>query len=109
MEMYTERFYDWLVGYLDGCDPIELIAHGALPREYEPAARDIIQLLPSLPDPETAAKAIYAALLDGYGNSKEVVGEVERYRELAGHVLFAWQRRTDLFRSMGLNSEPKDD
>lgn len=96
----VERFYDWLVGYLDGSDPVELISAGAPPREYEPEARDIMRLLPKLSDPEAAAQQIYAAFLDGYENSKTIVGEIDKYRILVGKIFFAWQRRDQIFKQL---------
>ena len=97
MPISTNNFYHWLANYLEGYDPVKLIAGGAPPREYESLARDIVELLPSLASCEVASDRIYAMFLEGFGDSKEIVGDPNQYRELASHVWFAWQRKNDLF------------
>ena len=96
MPISTQNFYHWLAGYLEGYDPVKLIAGGAPPGEYESEARDIVELLPNLDSLEMAADKIYRLFLEGY--SKEIVGDPDQYEEIASHVLFAWRRKNDLFR-----------
>jgi hypothetical protein len=97
MPISTQNFYHWLAGYLEGYDPVKLVAGGAPPGEYESEARDIVKLLPNLESPEMAADKIYSLFLEGYSNSKEIVGDPHQYKEIASHVLFAWRRKNDLF------------
>jgi hypothetical protein len=95
VSVINQNFYHWLVGYLDGRDPVNLVSmSGCPPREYEPEAMAIWEALPSITSADEASKMVYAVFLK-YFDSAAIVGPFEPYVEIGEHVYSAWERAKD--------------
>ncbi|HEY3676423.1 MAG TPA: hypothetical protein VGK84_10580 [Candidatus Tumulicola sp.] len=107
----SQTFYHWLVGYLDGCDPIDLVVRsGCPPREYEPEAEAILRALPRIQDHEDAAAAIHKVFLHFFGAGDGLAGGVERYQDMGVTIFQAWkQRETGLFSERDLTEISRQD
>ncbi len=92
----TQNFYQWLVGYLDGCDLIDLIVGSGAPcREYEPEAKAIFRALPTIAAWDDAPRVIHEVFLSKFANDLKIVGELERYREIGYTIYQAWHQHDE--------------
>jgi hypothetical protein len=95
----NQNFYHWLVGYLDGCDPINLIVgSGCPPREYEPEAKGIFLALPSIATIVDAPRIIREVFISKFGEELILANDTEIYNGMANHIMQAWKEHsTEIF------------
>lgn len=88
MKREYRDFYNWLVGYLDGRDPVHLMGYGNPGLEYAPEASRIMPLLPKVGSEAQLAAEIYRIFVQCLG--EDVVGSREQYDEIATDIYCRW-------------------
>ena len=93
MKRQYRDFYNWLVGYLDGRDPIHLMGNGNPGLEYTPEASRILPLLPTVASAEQLAPEIYQVFVECLG--EETVGSCDQHDEMAIDIHSRWEQATE--------------
>lgn len=86
---YTE-FYDWLLKYLDECDPIGLVVKANPGSEYEPEAPHIIVSANTAKSPDELTDAIHSIFVRYF--DARLAGARNDYRSMAHTIYEKWHR-----------------
>lgn len=84
-----QRYFEWLVAFLDENDPVGLVDDDNPGREYEIEARKLVPLVATETSTDKLAQKICSVFVDYFDAS--LAGDASRYVPIASAMIRKWE------------------